>query len=82
MSDKPEGLVIKYNVTRLNDVEGKHISCEYFVLDITHDPRARKAARFYASLVEQEEPQLAQDLYDLIFTEAVAEAKRNKEEVE
>jgi hypothetical protein len=40
----------KYSVTRLGDLGGKHDHCDYFVLDLTHDDSARKAAMTYAVL--------------------------------
>lgn len=38
----------KYSVTKNYDIEGKHIACDYFVLDLTHDTVARVALMAYA----------------------------------
>lgn len=38
----------KYSVTNNEDIEGKHITCDFFVLDLTHDPVARNAVLMYA----------------------------------
>lgn len=45
--DLSRGLYAKYEVTRLNDPDGKHEGCHYFVLDPQHDPIALKALKFY-----------------------------------
>lgn len=45
------GLERRYTVRKINDPEGKHDACRYFVLDPQHDPIAREALRHYASLV-------------------------------
>lgn len=44
------GLEERYEVTRLTPSSRGivHEGCEYFVLDLTHDPIARMAARVYA----------------------------------
>jgi hypothetical protein len=42
------GLHDKYRVERVNDPDGKHASCSYFVLDLRHDPLALGALRRYA----------------------------------
>ena len=48
--DKAEGgLERRYHVERLNDTEGKHADCRYFVLDPQHDPIAREALKTYAN---------------------------------
>lgn len=60
------GLYRKYAVTRLDaqerDYSGKHVQCEYFVLDLTHDEEARAAAIMYAGLVRKTKPELARQL--------------------
>jgi hypothetical protein len=43
---------------------GKHDGCEYFVLDVTHDPRALVALAAYAESCERESPALYDDLND------------------
>jgi hypothetical protein len=52
--DKAEGgLERRYHVERLNDTEGKHTDCRYFVLDPQHDPLAREALRRYAQVADE-----------------------------
>lgn len=66
MSDKNRGLYGKFN--RINRVDGssrpggKHDGCDYFVLDLTHDPFAIPALRAYAAACKDEHPLLAADL--------------------
>lgn len=59
------GLFNKFTVTR-NDGQSepgcKHHGCEYFVLDLNHDPFARAAIIAYAEACESEYPGLARDL--------------------
>lgn len=66
MEDKTKlGLFNKYNVTRADGTDapgGKHHGCEYFVLDITHDPFALPAMKAYADACEKQYPKLARDL--------------------
>lgn len=70
MSDDQRGLYGKYNVTR-RDGKGtypsdKHFNCQYFVLDVTHDPYAIPALAAYAEASQAEYPALAADLRDLV----------------
>ena len=56
MSDKTIGLYEKFKVERTDgsSVEGgKHAGCEYFVLDLTHDPLAIPALETYAYHAEK-----------------------------
>lgn len=46
--DRERGLYQKYEVTRLNDPEGKHDECRYLVLDPQHDLLAYYALGAYA----------------------------------
>lgn len=65
MSDKTKGLFGKFYVTRKDgrDRPGeKHDGCEYFVLDLTHDPHAIPAIRAYAKSCRADYPALAADL--------------------
>jgi hypothetical protein len=65
MSDKTKGLYNKFEVKRTDgqsNAGGKHDSCEYFVLDLTHDPFAIPALMAYADACESEYPALAADL--------------------
>ena len=64
MSD-PRGLFPKYTVSR-TERSDKHINCDYFVLDLTHDPIAREAAMHYAALCRETRPQLSADLFSAL----------------
>lgn len=64
--DKARGLYSKFSVTRVSrEAEVRHYSCEYFVLDVTHDPHAAAALRAYADSCEKDYPTLAEDLREL-----------------
>lgn len=69
MGDKTKGLVNKFTVTR-NDGKSapgeKHEDCDYFVLDLTHDPHAIQAIAAYAQSCRAEYPLLASDLDRII----------------
>jgi hypothetical protein len=64
--DKREaGLYNKFHVERMDgqSVPGeKHDGCEYFVLDITHDPHAKAALLAYAESCKTDCPLLSHDL--------------------
>ena len=46
--DKERGLYQKYEVRRVDpEAEARHQGCEYFVLDLTHDPLALEAIKTY-----------------------------------
>ena len=62
MNDKTRGLYRKYKVDRLGDVDGKHNNCQYFVLDLDHDPHALPAIKAYIESCGEEYPMLADDL--------------------
>lgn len=65
MSDKTKGLYNKFDVRRADgssEKGGKHHGCEYFVLDLSHDPHAPAALVAYADSCEPDYPQLAADL--------------------
>lgn len=65
MDKRKFSLYPKFNVSRTDgeDVQGhKHYRCEYFVLDLTHDPFALGPLRQYADECEREYPVLAADL--------------------
>jgi len=69
MSDKEKGLYEKYNVSRVDgssDIGEKHADCEYFVLDLTHDPHARVAMKAYVESCADDYPALADDLSVLL----------------
>lgn len=60
-----QGLFRKFIVTRTDgssEPGGKHEHCEYFVLDVDHDPHAAAALAAYADAVERTHPELAADM--------------------
>lgn len=61
-----KGLYGKFRVERTDgkSEEGeKHHDCDYFVLDLTHDPFAYHAILAYARKCGDDFPELAEDLY-------------------
>lgn len=63
--DRNRGLYNKFVVQRTDGTDvsgGKHKDCEYFVLDLTHDPFALPAIRAYADACHEKYPKLAEDL--------------------
>ena len=56
------GIYAKFVVTRTDGDSAKHPDCEYFVLDLTHDPAAPAALAAYAEAVAETRPQLSADL--------------------
>ena len=65
MGDKTRGLYHKFNITRTDgksELGEKHAGCDYFVLDLTHDPYALVALQAYAVAARGEYPLLAEDL--------------------
>lgn len=65
MGHKGIGLYNKFTVERTDGKSAageKHDACEYFVLDLTHDPFAGPALEAYATACESEYPLLARDL--------------------
>jgi hypothetical protein len=60
-----QGLFRKFNVSRTDGSSapgGKHAGCEYFVLDVDHDPHAKAALAAYALAVGATHPALAADM--------------------
>lgn len=63
MSDETgEGLLKKYEVSRLGDANNKHLGCRYFVLDPRHDPHAVTALQAYSDSVRDTHPHLSHDI--------------------
>lgn len=65
MDKHKAGLFNKFNVERTDGKSApgqKHEECEYFVLDIDHDPHALPALKAYADSCEADYPVLAKDL--------------------
>lgn len=67
LTNRAQGVYRKFDVRRVDgssEPGGKHHGCEYFVLDVTHDPHARAALAAYAAAVEATHPTLAADMRD------------------
>ena len=65
MADTMRGLYDKFIVRRTDgssEPGGKHGDCEYFVLDLDHDPHAQAAILAYAKSCDASHPLLARDL--------------------
>lgn len=60
-----------YTVIRLNDKTNKHKDCDFFVLNLTTDERARKAAAKYVELCRKDYPALAHELSEKILRNTV-----------
>lgn len=64
--DRNRGLYEKFTVSRNDGRDsqdgGKHYGCEYFVLDLDHDPHAVPALIAYAKSCNKTHPMLAADL--------------------
>ena len=69
ISDDRRGLYNKYEVRRRDGSSrpgGKHERCSYFVLDLDHDPNSMAALVAYTNKCEQNYPQLARDLRNIL----------------
>lgn len=78
-----QGLFNKFLVTRLDGQSApgmKHHNCEYFVLDVTHDPYAGQALRSYAAACHGTHPKLAADLLSRHPEQIPPEASFNDEQ--
>ena len=65
MGDRTRGLYGKFRVSRTDGSDapgGKHDGCDYFVLDLTHDPFAIPALAAYANACRAAYPLLTADL--------------------
>jgi hypothetical protein len=65
--NKTRGLYGKYDVRRSDGTSGpggKHEHCDFFVLDLTHDPLALAALATYAEGCSHDFPMLYDDLND------------------
>jgi hypothetical protein len=70
MGDTTRGLYGKYRVERTDGKSApgeKHYGCQYFVLDLDHDPHARAALAAYRDSCKAEYPRLAADLHALLY---------------
>lgn len=67
-----QGVFRKFEVKRTDGSDqpgGKHEGCEYFVLDVDHDPHAQDALYAYTLSCRHTHPQLSKDMierYDLV----------------
>jgi len=66
VDDKERGLYPKYSVIKIDDPDGKHDDCWYFVLDPKHDKYALPALMAYQRACAEEYPLLSEDLADII----------------
>lgn len=69
MGDRNRGLYGKFIVERTDGASApgkKHDGCDYFVLDLTHDPYALPALKAYMLACRRDYPFLAGDLFDII----------------
>lgn len=67
LTNQEQGLYQKFHVERMDGSSipgGKHDGCDYFVLDLVHDPYALEALAYYASACKETHPLLAKDLMD------------------
>ncbi len=80
----PKGLYEKFRVERTDgrsEPGEKHEGCEYFVLDLDHDPHAIPALKAYeASLREDKDHDWMQLAHDLRMTWLRLEAPAQREE--
>jgi hypothetical protein len=70
MDDTARGLYRKYNVTRVDgssELGGKHEHCDYFVLDLVHDPYAMAALQAYAIACRRDYPDLSASLENRVW---------------
>ena len=68
-TDQHTGVYRKFHVERTDGSSkpgNKHENCQYFVIDLVHDPYAPAAIHAYAEACRNEYPALAADL-DNIF---------------
>lgn len=65
MGDKTRGIYEKFRIERTDGTDApgaKHDGCDYFVLDLSHDPHAAPALRAYADACRTDYPLLAADI--------------------
>lgn len=61
MPDTDKGLYNKYEVKRIDGKPGRE-NCQYFVLDLCHDPHAKPALEAYINALPKEYHLLKDDL--------------------
>lgn len=70
------GLEARFNVEKINDPDGKHADCRYFVLDPQHDHLARRALLLYSELAAQDgQDQLALDIIEWVGQAELQDAR-------
>lgn len=65
MGDRTRGIYHKFKVTRTDgssEPGEKHHECDYFVLDVNHDPHAKAALLAYSLSCKMDYPLLSQDV--------------------
>lgn len=70
MGDVTRGLYGKFRVERVDGSDkagGKHDGCDYFVLDLTHDPHAIPAIKAYIASCNKDYRLLADDLVRILW---------------
>lgn len=75
MGDKSRGLFGKFYISRQDGSSmpgGKHDGCDYFVLDVTHDPLAIAPLRKYAEDARREGYVLLADDLDAMIDRCAA----------
>ncbi len=68
--DKDRGVYEKFTIKRTDgssEKDGKHHECNYFVLDLSHDPFCRPALKSYAMACKGEYPDLAHDIMEALY---------------
>ena len=80
-ADKTKGLYNKFTVTRTDGSSGpggRHEGCQYFALDLEHDPHAPAALSAYADSCRADYPELAADLDRMAETTTTATSRCTK----
>jgi hypothetical protein len=65
MPDTDKGLFNKYEVKRIDGKPGRE-NCQYFVMDLCHDPYAKPALEAYIKALPEEYALLKADLTKLL----------------
>ncbi len=71
LDDTKRGFYLKWRAERTDGTSGphgKHRFCDYFVLDLAHDPYALPALGAYAGACRTTHPKLAEDLLRMLKT--------------
>jgi len=72
LSNEEQGLYRKFHIYRADGSSAlgqKHDGCEYFVLDLTHDPYALETLAYYAKACKETHPFLYSDLMTKVRAE-------------